>query len=316
MSESNAISRRRFLGAAALGVAGIAGTPRAPAGADAGFAGFIDIHTHLGQPWGARPALTADALLHWMDRHHILQAVVMPLVSPESYDYPITTDYVLDKTAPHRDRLIPFCALDPRTPELNRARKRDLLERYRDAGARGFGEHKVGIPIDDPRNLELFEVCGGLDLPVLFHLDDLRNTDAPGLPGLARALEAVPGCTFIGHANGWWASISGDATAEELGQYPRRPIAPGGAIDDLMDRFPNLYGDLSAGSGANAILRDMDFGRAFVIRRADRLLFGTDYLAPGQVVPQVSLYRELDLPSDVQEKVFRANARRLLGLNP
>ena len=56
------------------------------------------------------------------------------------------------------------------------------------------------------------------------------------------------------------------------------------------------------------------FGREFVIRRADRLLFGTDYPAPGQQVPQFSLYKELDLPKEVQENVFRGNARKLLSL--
>jgi predicted TIM-barrel fold metal-dependent hydrolase len=51
-----------------------------------------------------------------------------------------------------------------------------------------------------------------------------------------------------------------------------------------------------------------------VIRRADRLLFGTDYLAPGQPVPQIELLRQLNLPADVQAKVFHDNARRLLRL--
>jgi hypothetical protein len=81
-----------------------------------------------------------------------------------------------------------------------------------------------------------------------------------------------------------------------------------------MERFPNIYGDLSAGSGSNAILRDIEFGNAFLVRRADRLLFGTDYLAPGQHVPQLSLYREIELSAEVQAKIFRENARRLLNL--
>lgn len=311
------MTRRHFLQRSAMGAGLLAATAtRGRAQTPDPATGYIDVHTHLGQVWGARPALSVDGLLHWMDRSNVLQAVVMPLISPESYDYPISTDYVLDKTAPHRDRLIPFCAIDPRTPDLTPDRKVELLKRYRDAGARGFGEHKVGIPMDDPRNLAVFRACAEVGFPVLFHLDDIRNTDAPGLPALARVLEQVPEGTFIGHANGWWASISGDITPDELGAYPKKPVAPGGAIDALMDRFPNIYGDLSAGSGANAIMRDMDFGRDFVIRRADRLLFGTDYLAPGQVVPQLDLYRELDLPAEVQEKVFRGNARKLLGLNP
>ncbi len=60
--------------------------------------------------------------------------------------------------------------------------------------------------------------------------------------------------------------------------------------------------------------RDPEFGREFLIRRADRLMFGTDYLSPGQEVPQLELFRAIDLPVEVQAKVFRDNARTLLGL--
>ena len=94
-----------------------------------------------------------------------------------------------------------------------------------------------------------------------------------------------------------------------------RSVAPGGAIDALMDKYPNIYGDLSAGSGANAIMRDLEFGKKFLIRRADRLLFGTDYLAPGQEVPQFDLYRDLELPKDAAEKIYIGNAKSLLGLS-
>jgi predicted TIM-barrel fold metal-dependent hydrolase len=83
-----------------------------------------------------------------------------------------------------------------------------------------------------------------------------------------------------------------------------------------MDKHANLYGDLSAGSGAWAISRDLEFGREFLIRRQDRIMFGTDFLAPKQDVPQFELFEEklTDLPPDVQAKVFRDNARKLLGL--
>ncbi len=130
-----------------------------------------------------------------------------------------------------------------------------------------------------------------------------------------KVLEAVPNGIFIGHANGWWASISGDATQDDFGAYPNRKTTPGGAIDALMDRFPNIYGDLSAGSGSNAILRDVDFGREFLVRRANRLMFGTDYLMPGQQVPQLSMYKEIELPADARERIFYSNAERVFGIS-
>jgi predicted TIM-barrel fold metal-dependent hydrolase len=43
-------------------------------------------------------------------------------------------------------------------------------------------------------------------------------------------------------------------------------------------------------------------------------MFGTDYLSPGQKVEQFDTLAKLDLPADVQAKVFRDNARRVIGL--
>ena len=136
----------------------------------------------------------------------------------------------------------------------------------------------------------------------------------PGLPGLEKALREHPQTTFIGHGPGWWASIAGDITKADLAGYPEGKVAPGGAIDRLMDAYPNLYGDLSAGSGAGALKRDPEFAKAFLARRADRLMFGTDYLAPKQPVPQFDVLKELDPPAEVAAKVFRGNAIRVLKL--
>jgi hypothetical protein len=74
-------------------------------------------------------------------------------------------------------------------------------------------------------------------------------------------------------------------------------------------------GDLSAPSGANAIDRDKKFGREFIIRNADKLLFGTDFFEPKMDIPQFELFEKFDLPTDVQAKVFRKNAQRELKLD-
>jgi uncharacterized protein len=309
-------SRRAFCQSALAGAAGLAAATARPASAKSFPAGhYVDIHTHLGQTWNTTKPLSADALLAWMDQNEISQAVVLPLVSPESSSYLLTTDFVLAETKAHRDRLIPFCSVDPRTSYSGGLRGLvDMLKKYVDAGAKGFGEHKPGVKIDDPRNMTIYAACGELKLPVLFHLDEQRNMDAPGLPGLENALKQNPLTQFIGHGPGWWASISGAVSQADLARYPDGPVAAGGAIDALMDKYANLHGDLSAGSGARAISRDPAFGREFLLRRADRLMFGTDFLAPAQEVPQLTLFRQMQLPGDVQAKVFRDNARRLLGL--
>ncbi len=320
-SVDNRFDRRSFHRQALAAMGTFAGVHMSSRGASAQQSGsypkgrYVDMHTHLGQTWNSTEMLTAEDLLRWMDASDVAQAVVLPLVSPESSSYPLTTDFVLAETLEHRDRLIPFCSVDPRTSYKGGLKGLiAMLEKYIEAGAKGFGEHKPGIAIDDERNMALYAACGEVGLPVLFHLDNQRNTDVPGLPGLAKALETNPETHFIGHGPGWWASISGGLAKDGLGSYSKGKVQPGGAIDALMDKYPNIHGDLSAGSGANAIGRDAEFGREFLIRRADRLMFGTDFLTPGQGIPQLDLYDRIDLPEDVQSKVFRDNARRLLDL--
>ena len=322
-SGQSRMTRRKFLGGIAAGVAASWAGPwgRALASAEEkprkAFpeGRFVDVHTHIGRTWNHTEELTTSKLLEWMDSSGISQAFVLPLASPESSSFLLTTEFILAETKPHRDRLIPFCSIDPRTSYTGGARAlTDMLRAYVERGARGFGEHKPGVRIDDPRSMVLYEACGELGLPVLFHLDGERNMDEPGLPGLERVLKALPKTRFIGHGPGWWASISGDAKAADFATYPTGRIAPGGAIDRLMEAHENIFADLSAGSGAGALKRDLEFARAFIGRRADRLLFGTDYLSPGQEVPQLDLLGGLGLPEDVEAKVFRDNARRLVGL--
>lgn len=316
-------SRRSFLAsllAAGVGASALADTGPKPARKYR----YIDIHTHLGTfHWGKE--LTLDGLLKLMDRHDIERAVILPLVSPESAPYPQTTEAALAAYKAHPGRIIPFCAVDPRVT-TNRPERFghvagvkglvEILKRYRDAGARGLGEHKVGLPFDHALMMILYEACAELGLPILFHLDDIRSFDGPGLPRLRNALEAFPKLPFIGHAAGFWASISADATLKDFGRYPKipTPVVPGGALDKLMDRHANLYGDLSEPGGYAAIARDPKFGRDFLIRRADRLLFGTDFLMPNQSIPQFELFDSLDLPDEVQRKIYRANAIRILKL--
>ena len=273
------------------------------------------MHVHIGGVRkGATRPLKVEELLKWMNASDVAQACVLPLVSPESFPNPVSTEYVLEQTQPYRDRLIPFCSIDPRNTWYGSGTAlTGQLERYKDKGARGFGEHKPGLEITDRRNLAVFAGCQASGLPVLFHLDSRRNVDVPGLPGLRSVLKAFPQAIFIGHATGFWNSISGGSSVS-LSRYQKGKVEPGGALDRLMDEFPGLYGDLSAFSAFNAISRDPDFGREFLIRRADRMLFGTDFLTPDQEIPQLDFYRRLDLPAQVQQKIFRDNARRVLKL--
>jgi predicted TIM-barrel fold metal-dependent hydrolase len=77
----------------------------------------------------------------------------------------------------------------------------------------------------------------------------------------------------------------------------------------MLERYPNLYADLSAGSGLRALRRDVKHGREFVIRFADRLLFARDYYGD----ELLEFLRALDLPQDVAEKIYFRNAQKLVA---
>jgi predicted TIM-barrel fold metal-dependent hydrolase len=203
--------------------------------------------------------------------------------------------------------------LSGRAPELFEAA-------YHIHGARVCGEWKFRLPFDDPRCLELYHRAGQLSCPVVLHLDvpylPHPETGRPvyqkswyggTVANLERALVACPETIFIGHAPGFWREISGDADSAS-GAYPSGPITPGGRLFDLFDRYPNLYADLSAGSALNGLKRDAAHARAFLLRFADRLLFGRDYYG-GDLH---AFLQSLDLPADVQQKIYHDNARRLV----
>jgi predicted TIM-barrel fold metal-dependent hydrolase len=317
MPTVESTTRRRFLRQAAIGcLAAYSSVVRGSQPRSVPGGPYIDIHTHIGRTWTVEPPLTPEALVRWMDDHNIARAVVLPLVSPESSSYLNLTEQALAAAKRFPDRLIPFCCIDPRTSYTGgKAGLQSMFREYVDQGARGFGEHKAGLPIDDSRMMDLYEACDHFHLPLLFHMDNLRGMDRPGLPGLERVLKAFPRVNFLGHGPGFWASISGDVGPADLGGYPKGPVKPGGALDRLFDAYPNLWGDLSAGSGAGALSRDLQFARPFLIRRADRLLFGTDYLKNGQVVPQFEVLASIELPRDVRTKIERGNASQLLKLD-
>jgi predicted TIM-barrel fold metal-dependent hydrolase len=186
-------------------------------------------------------------------------------------------------------------------------------------GVRICGEWSYRMLLDDPRALELFHRAGSLGAPVVLHLDVPYLPDKDGNPRyqenwygggaepLERTLKACPDTVFIGHAPGFWRFISGDE-ARSPEAYPPGPVAPGGRLHSLLDQYPNLYADLSAGSGLNAIRRDLEHGREFILKNADRLLYGRDNA--GNELQE--FFATLDLPDDVMEKIRWKNAEKLV----
>ena len=75
-----------------------------------------------------------------------------------------------------------------------------------------------------------------------------------------------------------------------------------------------MYADLSAGSGYNAITRDPDFTQGFIERHWRKLLFATDYLTPGDKLPQIKWMRQTPMAEEHRQAIAEGNARRILRL--
>ena len=290
---------------------------------------IIDVHAHLGRAGRKRTdTLSAAQLIEKMDAWGIEKACVLPLHDcAEGWYLQSTTEDVLAACAAHPGRLVPFCLIDPRFGDNSpQADFGDLLAEYRERGCRGIGEMLPNLYFDDPRALNLFRQAGQAGLPVLFDMmhrigGTYGLVDDPGLPRLERALRELPETLFIGHGPTFWAEISAGVPLDQRGGYPKGPIRRGGAVPRLMAAYPNLYADLSAGSGYNAVTRDPAFGLEFLDRFQDKLLFGTDVLRHDQTerdVPIVGFFRRLRNEGPLSEAAWRKiaadNAIRLLKL--
>jgi len=289
---------------------------------------LIDIHTHTSRPRAlaealGRPFIDPAGLIDLLDKNGIDKAIVLPLVSPECQTDYVTSQQVLDICAEYPDRFVPFCCLDGRmASNSEKANLRPVLQFFKDAGCKGVGEYITNVAFDDPMQMNLFRQVAEEELPLTFHIapeprghygcfDDL------GLPRLEKVLKACPDLKMLGHSQPFWAEISADVTDETRRGYPEGKVTPGRLVE-LMRECPNLYGDLSAGSGFNAISRDPEFGYAFLEEFQDRLLFGTDFAWPKQtagIVPYFQKLRDESLiPAPAYEKIAWGNADRLLGL--
>ena len=288
---------------------------------------FIDIHVHAFR----KPAPRADGrrfatpeqLLARYDALDIERGVVLPLVSPEFY-LPQANEDVFEMADRFGDRFIPFCNIDPRAGNNSpNARMDKFLSAYKEMGAKGFGEITANLPFLDPMVQNLFGHLQDADLPLIFHVGPQAGgvyglIDDPGLPQLQQSLAKFPNLKFFGHSPGFWTEIARLEKPEDRGSYPDYPVREEGVLPRMMRDYPNLYGDLSAGSGHNALARDPEYAAGFLDEFQDRLFFGTDICSPDGKAPLVDFLLNLRQEKKISEtafnKVARENAIRVLGL--
>jgi uncharacterized protein len=168
-----------------------------------------------------------------------------------------------------------FHSYDVTRPDAERV----LTQAVKD-GAQGFGEMKFHVAADGPELRRVYALAADLHVPILVHFQEVDHFPNEGTwstgfaQTFASVLKAYPRTTFIGHADAFWANLGADYHNEAA--YPTGPIRRGGVTDRWLGDHPNLFGDISANSGNNALSRDPEFIADFLTRRQDKLLFGSD----------------------------------------
>jgi len=223
----------------------------------------IDIHQHT--PYSGR---TADQLVAHQRTMGITRTVLLPAGSK----------YELAAGAGGNDTVIELARRYPNEyrffanelPDIPETKK--VIEKYLKAGAIGIGEQKFPVECDSKAMQLVAGIAQHHGVPVLMHFQ--HGTYNLGFERFYKLVERFPKVNFIGHAQTWWGNI--DKNHQQEVMYPKGPVTPGGITDRLLSDYPNVYGDLSAGSGLNALVRDEDHARDFLKRHQDRLIYGSD----------------------------------------
>ena len=331
-------TRRTFIksGAAAATAAGIAEYASAAAAESEiertiAETKFIDVHAHCTEydlppvyiP-NLRPLCIAEDLIAHYDRIGIEKGVILALCNPENFIGGMTTEQILRTCAKAPDRFIPSVGVDPRALGNNAFGDFErVFKYYRDKGCKVCGEVCANLHFLDPRMQNYFRGCEAAGLPLTFHLSAAEDwqygiIDERGLPELEICLQRFPKLRFFGHSPSFWCEIGEYRTWDERVAYPTGPVKEG-RIPKLMRKYPNLYCDLSAGSGNNALARDLDFAGRFLMEFPDRIMFGIDICAPkGYVSPLADTMKKLLRTKRITPAVYRMVARenqiRELGL--
>lgn len=254
----------------------------------------------------------ADLIVHQRNMG-VIKTILLPAGSDFMLGLPCGgDDSVVSLAREHPVEFAYFANEDPRLPGAQQT-----LEKYLKAGAIGIGEQKFPVDCDSPAMHQVAEVAQEFGVPILLHFEDDDGTSLYCNMHLERfhtMLEKYPTVTFLGHAQTWWANI--DADYKGGVSYPKGPVTPGGITARLLADHPNVYGDISAGSALNALLRDEDHAREFLKRFQNQLTFGSDCsdtAGHGQECTGwkiIQAIRRLAEPA-VAEKILHGNTERI-----
>jgi hypothetical protein len=129
----------------------------------------------------------------------------------------------------------------------------------------------------------------------------------PDFDGLEMRLSQFPQISFIAHAWLFWSNIDGNYSRYRNLEKGR--IRSQGIIWDLLRMYSNLYCDISAGSGWNALTRDKKVAKEFLENFSEKILFGTD----NTDLDYIDLIKSFKLSKSKEEAIFFRNSEKLIN---
>ena len=278
---------------------------------------IIDIHQHT-----TYQGRSNEALLHHQKRMGATQTMLLPGGSPV-----ITASTLKGRAnglyagAGTVDTCIPIAKAHPReyyfganeVPDLPEASER--VEKALNEGAVIIAEVKFSLDVDSPALERYYAIAHEHDVPILMHFQ--YNTFNIGYERFGKVLAKWWRTKFIGHATQFWANIDAGLPDQKIGYPKGKVIKPGGLTDRYLSDHENFYGDLSAYSGLNALIRDEDHTRGFLDRHQNKLLFGSDCPDPAGFGPTctgsniIKAVRRLSPTKKIERKLLFENANKL-----
>ncbi|WP_461785114.1 amidohydrolase family protein [Prosthecobacter sp.] len=190
------------------------------------------------------------------------------------------------------------------------------IEMWLKQGACMIAEQKFKVECDSPESQKLYELAAAYNVPILLHFQ--HQTYNLGYDRFHTMLTKFPKTVFIGHAQAFWGNI--DKNHDPKVNYPKGKITPGGLTDRYLADYPNLFADMSAGSGLLALTRDEEHTTAFFDRHQDKVLYGSDCAdhlgrGPGcQGAATLAAIRKLAPSKAVERKILFENSKKLFRL--
>jgi predicted TIM-barrel fold metal-dependent hydrolase len=310
------LNRRQFLAGSAVMIVGATSAVSAQEAAEP----IIDIHQHTNYTNRSNEQLFAH-----QKRMGVTHTILLPAGTPVNRDsthkgrsngLAALCGGVDTVTPIVRDRPREYFYFANEVTDLPEARER--IEAHLKQGALGIGEQKFSLDVESDATRMICELAQAYSVPVLLHFQhEMYNL---GFDRFYKVLEKYPKVNFIGHAQTWWANID-KHHADQKVLYPKGKVTPGGLTDKYLSDYPNIFGDMSAGSGLNSMTRDEDHARGFLDRHRDKLLYGSDcndrdgHGETCQGAQILAAIRKLAPNKAIERKILFENSRTLFKMN-